>query len=290
MATPRAMTPRRSGDEAGDARTLPSSRASTERIDQIRAAADAAALVVTAGVNLRAALAGLDEIAEQAAQARRTLKAAIGGRKAPATRPGGLRDNVLAHLQANPGTEFTPHQIHNALGNSSGAIANALDILVKRGDAELSCEKPRRFRLAASAPDTAAETPPPPTARARRRHGAGGCRVTIPADGRGGSMPPRPPAAGQPQQWFMLRPWLFDVTAATRLLRAAPRPRAAAAGHGLGTRLRAAPRPRRQPAHRFPDRPRPGLRPAVRHEHRPGRAADHRQRHRPTAPGSRTRY
>jgi hypothetical protein len=49
----------------------------------------------------------------------------------------------------NPGTEFTPHQVHNVLGNSSGAIANALDTLVKLGDAELACEKPRRFRLAA---------------------------------------------------------------------------------------------------------------------------------------------
>ena len=37
-------------------------------------------------------------------------------------------------------------------------------------------------------------------------------------------MPPRPPAAGKPQQWFMLRPWVFDVTLAGVLLRAAPRP------------------------------------------------------------------
>jgi hypothetical protein len=48
--------------------------------------------------------------------------------------------------------------------------------------------------------------------------------VRTPADGRGGSTPPpRPPAASKPQQWFTLRPWLFDVTAATGLLRAAPR-------------------------------------------------------------------
>ena len=47
--------------------------------------------------------------------------------------------------------------------------------------------------------------------------------MTTPADGRGGSTPPRPPAA-KPQQWFTLRPWLFDVTVATWLLRAAPRP------------------------------------------------------------------
>jgi hypothetical protein len=30
--------------------------------------------------------------------------------------------------------------------------------------------------------------------------------------------------AAKPQQWFTLRPWLFDITAATGLLRAAPRP------------------------------------------------------------------
>ena len=48
--------------------------------------------------------------------------------------------------------------------------------------------------------------------------------MRTPADGRGGSTPPRPPAAGTPPQWFVLRPWLFDVTAAAGLLRAAPRP------------------------------------------------------------------
>jgi hypothetical protein len=48
--------------------------------------------------------------------------------------------------------------------------------------------------------------------------------MTTPADGRGGPPPPRPPAAAKPQQWFTLRPWLFDVTAAIGLLRAAPRP------------------------------------------------------------------
>jgi hypothetical protein len=35
-------------------------------------------------------------------------------------------------------------------------------------------------------------------------------------------VPPRPPA-GKPQQSFVLRPWVFDVTLAG-LLRAAPRP------------------------------------------------------------------
>ena len=36
-------------------------------------------------------------------------------------------------------------------GHSSGAIANALDTLVKHGDAKLATEKPRRYRLAGGA-------------------------------------------------------------------------------------------------------------------------------------------
>ena len=47
--------------------------------------------------------------------------------------------------------------------------------------------------------------------------------MRTPASGRGGSVPPRHPA-GKPQQWFTLRPWVFDVTFAGVLLRAAPRP------------------------------------------------------------------
>jgi hypothetical protein len=121
----------------------------TGRIGQIKAAASAAATVLAGGGDLRAALAGLDEIHEQAAQARRSLKAAIGWRKAPAVRPGGLRDKVLSHLDENPGKEFTPHEIHKVLNHSSGAIANALETLVKLGGAEVATEKPRRFRRAA---------------------------------------------------------------------------------------------------------------------------------------------
>jgi hypothetical protein len=47
--------------------------------------------------------------------------------------------------------------------------------------------------------------------------------VTTPHGSLGGSAPPRPPA-GKPQQWFTLRPWVFDVTLAGALLRATPRP------------------------------------------------------------------
>jgi hypothetical protein len=121
------------------------------RIEQIQSAASAAAIVLTGG-DLRAALAGMDEIYDQAAQARRALKAAAGGRKVPPARPGGLREKVLGHLRDHPGASFTPHQIHKVLGNSSGAIANALNTLVKLGNAELAAEKPSRFRLVGDAP------------------------------------------------------------------------------------------------------------------------------------------
>ena len=122
-----------------------------ERIGQIQAAASAAATVLASGGDLRAVQTGLNEIYEQAAQARRTVKAAAGGKKAPAARPGGLREKVLAHLRDHPDKSFTPHEIHKVIGHSSGAIANALDTLVKHGDAELATEKPRRFRLVGSA-------------------------------------------------------------------------------------------------------------------------------------------
>ena len=64
-----------------------------------------------------------NSFAEQATQARRSLKAALGGWKTPAARPGGLRDKVLAHLDDDPDGEVTPREIHKVLGNSSGAVA-----------------------------------------------------------------------------------------------------------------------------------------------------------------------
>jgi len=136
-----------------------------ERIGQIQAAANAAATVLAGGGRVRGVQTGLDEIYEQAAQARRMVKAAAGGRKAPAARPGGLREQVLSHLRDHPDKSFTPHDIHKVNGHSSGAIANALDTLVKHGNAELTTEKPRRFRLAGSAAAPAgAQAPAEPAA------------------------------------------------------------------------------------------------------------------------------
>ena len=214
--------PADAGGEAGDAPDPALVTDLTEHLDQIRAAADAAELVLTASGDLKTVLAGLDEIYEQAAQARRALKAEISGRKAPAVRPGGLRDKVLAHLNEHPDGEFTPHEIHKVLSHSSGAIANALDTLVKLGEAEVATEKPRRFRRAAQPADAAPEADNARTARSRTAP-----TWRVPRDN-----PPRQPGrqraapapAGKPQQWFVLRPWVFDVTLAGVLLRAAPRP------------------------------------------------------------------
>jgi hypothetical protein len=64
---------------------------------------------------------------------------------------GELRALVVEHLRAHPNEEFTASQIGKALNKSSGAVANNFDVLVKTGEAEMTCEKPRRFRYLAKA-------------------------------------------------------------------------------------------------------------------------------------------
>lgn len=63
---------------------------------------------------------------------------------------GVLRDAVRRHLLANPETAFTPTALSKALVKSSGAISNALDVLVAAGDAVLVREKPRTFQASSS--------------------------------------------------------------------------------------------------------------------------------------------
>ena len=92
------------------------------------------------------------------------VKAAASGRRAPATRPGALRDLVEEHLRKFPDTAFTPHQVGKVLTRSAGAVANALDKLVGLGTAQMVTDKPRTYRLAppprpgaAPAPDAAGD-------------------------------------------------------------------------------------------------------------------------------------
>ena len=98
----------------------------------------------------------IDAICATAAQSRRLLKAAASGRKprgttSPAARPGQLRDLVQAHLAADLDADFTPHAIGRVLSRSSGAVANALDRLTALGQAQLTSDKPRRYRHQATA-------------------------------------------------------------------------------------------------------------------------------------------
>jgi hypothetical protein len=130
-------------------------------------AADEAGRALAAG-NLTAALSALDAARDQAAQARRAVKAAASGRHAPATRPGSLRDLVEGHLRQFPDTAFTPHQIGKVLTRSAGAVANALDKLVSLGTAQMVTDKPRAYQLTAAAPTDAA-----PTRDAAGGHSAG---------------------------------------------------------------------------------------------------------------------
>ena len=96
--------------------------------------------------------------ASKVAPARTTTGTTSGG--APVGRsdrsaPRPLKPEVLAHLAAFPGKEFTPGEIAKVLDRSSGAVANALDTLVKTGDAVLTSERPHRY--------TGATTPAAPS-------------------------------------------------------------------------------------------------------------------------------
>ena len=66
-----------------------------------------------------------------------------GGADRAAPRP--LRPEVIAHLNAHPGKEFTPAEIAKVLGRSSGAVANALETAAKNGEAVLTSERPMRY-------------------------------------------------------------------------------------------------------------------------------------------------
>ncbi|WP_433435370.1 MarR family transcriptional regulator [Nonomuraea sp. CA-141351] len=113
------------------------------------------------------ALGRLEMAMAKAAQVHRTARAVLTGvtpapARTPSTRagndggggvtvrPGALRDRVHAHLTEHPGKEFTPYEIGRVLDASSGAVANALDRLVSLGQVALTCERPRRFALAAT--------------------------------------------------------------------------------------------------------------------------------------------
>jgi hypothetical protein len=73
---------------------------------------------------------------------------------------GELRRQVAAHLAATPG-DHTPGEVARALGaRSSGAVANALETLTERGQAEEATHRPRRFRATATTADATKDGTP----------------------------------------------------------------------------------------------------------------------------------
>jgi hypothetical protein len=80
--------------------------------------------------------------------ARRRKRPAPVTASGPRLAPGELHRMVRGHLQASLERDWTPTQISRALGRSSGAIANALDTMVSRGEAIMTSAKPRRYQAA----------------------------------------------------------------------------------------------------------------------------------------------
>ncbi|GAA0277045.1 hypothetical protein GCM10009527_086800 [Actinomadura nitritigenes] len=78
-----------------------------------------------------------------------------------------MRRRVAAVLADQPQNLFTPGEIARHLGRSAGAVANALDTLTDRGQAERVAGRPRRYRATATTPDAVKATTT--SARAARR-------------------------------------------------------------------------------------------------------------------------
>ncbi|GAB2694677.1 AAA family ATPase [Nocardia thraciensis] len=74
---------------------------------------------------------------------------------------GELRRMVARVLADNPGTDYTPRQIANLTGHSSGAIGNALKRLTGAGQAEQTNAKPGRYRATGDTAAAAAGAPAP---------------------------------------------------------------------------------------------------------------------------------
>ena len=63
-------------------------------------------------------------------------------------RPGELDGLVLAHMRAHKGDlPLTASAIGQAIGRSSGAVANCLARLAKSGETQLAKKKPRAYGL-----------------------------------------------------------------------------------------------------------------------------------------------
>ena len=132
-----------------------------EALSTLAAAINAALKALNSG-NRTEALTATETVYSGSAKARRLVRAAVNGRPRSTSGrvrclPGEMRAKVAAHLAAHPGAEFTPHEVSKVIGHSAGAVANALDRLVSTGEAEMTCERPRRYTAVRPSQDAAAQ-------------------------------------------------------------------------------------------------------------------------------------
>ncbi|TDE22965.1 hypothetical protein, partial [Actinomadura sp. 6K520] len=136
-----------------------------EALTELRQAMEAVTAALAAG-DRDAARTSVEAVYTGSGKARRLVRAAAGGRRRTVSgrarsQPGELRRKVADHLTGYPGSEFTPHEIGKVIGHSAGAVANALDRLVNDGEAEQTCERPRRFIATHPATQPGSQAPVP---------------------------------------------------------------------------------------------------------------------------------
>ncbi|GAA1834751.1 MarR family transcriptional regulator [Actinomadura chokoriensis] len=153
---PAGDMPATESTDAGDAGAGMDAAAVAEARDALTALQDAigAALTALDAGDGAAALSAAEGAYSGSGLVRRLVRAAANGRPrtasgAPRSAPGEMRAKVAAHLTGHRGAAFTPHEIAKVIGHSAGAVSNALDRLTEAGEAELVCERPRRFTTTA---------------------------------------------------------------------------------------------------------------------------------------------
>ncbi|MFF3145738.1 AAA family ATPase [Streptomyces sp. NPDC057927] len=103
-------------------------------------------------------------------------------------RPGELRARIAQILVASPGTQFTVTELARMLGHSGGAVGNACETLVCRGEAERFGSKPRMYRSTSATATAAQHAVPPP---------APNCTPSVPRPA-APQAPTAPPPSGRP--------------------------------------------------------------------------------------------
>jgi hypothetical protein len=81
-----------------------------------------------------------------------TRQAAVNNTRKPRLEKGQLEALVSDHLKAHPKGDYSPSELANVLGRSGGAIANALERLVRDGGATRTSDAPRRYRHRSAKP------------------------------------------------------------------------------------------------------------------------------------------